>query len=195
MDKLKRLLDGIDFERVRDDLRDQKPMQFVPSLDVAASGLDKYGFSTLREFVTAHTADGGLGIPLDKARWLIEFNPAYKHQAKELIALLGIAALAEAVPVLNENGVKGTPSDSGNRIAVKGGENSRYRIAKLKRDHPEIAARLAQGEFSTVAEAERAAGVKAPLRPKARLTVPLDDREEAVRIFEGWLAENYDQSA
>jgi hypothetical protein len=38
------------------------------------------------------------------------------------------------------------------------GNASTYRIAKLKRDHPDIAERLASGQFSNVREAERAAG-------------------------------------
>ena len=38
-----------------------------------------------------------------------------------------------------------------------GGNSATYRIAKLKRDAPEIAERLASGEFPNVREAERAA--------------------------------------
>lgn len=38
------------------------------------------------------------------------------------------------------------------------GTGQPYRIAKLKRDYPVIAQRLAQGEFRSVREAERAAG-------------------------------------
>jgi len=37
------------------------------------------------------------------------------------------------------------------------GTSAQYRIAKLKRDHPEIADRLEQGVFKSVSEAERAA--------------------------------------
>lgn len=39
-----------------------------------------------------------------------------------------------------------------------------YRLAKLKRDHPQVAARVEAGEFKNVAEAERAAGIKPPKR-------------------------------
>jgi len=185
-----KLTDAIDYNGVRDRLRHQKPMQFVPALKVAAGGLEKYGFKTLREFVTAHTSDGGLGVPLDKAKWLIEFNPAYKHQAKELIAKLGIAAVAETVQAANPNGVKSF-DNSENIKAHGGGTSARYRIARLKRDHPEVAARLEAGEFKTVAEAERAAGIKPALRPLVRLTLPLDDEEEARKLFEDWLKKTF----
>jgi hypothetical protein len=39
------------------------------------------------------------------------------------------------------------------------GTSTAYRIAKLKRDAPEIVGRLAAGEFKTVRAAERAAGL------------------------------------
>ena len=42
------------------------------------------------------------------------------------------------------------------------GTGQSYRIAKLKRDYPAIAQRLAQGEFRNVREAERAAGLNVP---------------------------------
>jgi hypothetical protein len=43
--------------------------------------------------------------------------------------------------------------------ADKRGNSKEYRIAKLKRDHPDIAARIESGEFKTVSAAERAAGI------------------------------------
>jgi hypothetical protein len=51
-----------------------------------------------------------------------------------------------------------TPSETTPR-----GTSATYRARKLARDHPEVCARLAAGEFKSVAEAERAAGVKPPL--------------------------------
>lgn len=47
-------------------------------------------------------------------------------------------------------------------ISHDGGNSSTYRIAKLKRDAPEFAERLQAGEFKTVREAERAAGLPVP---------------------------------
>jgi hypothetical protein len=43
--------------------------------------------------------------------------------------------------------------------AEKYGTSSRYRIARLKRDHPEIADALARGEYPSVRAAAKAAGL------------------------------------
>ena len=59
--------------------------------------------------------------------------------------------------------------------AHNGGNSSNYRIAKLKRDHPQIAERLEAGEFKSVSEAERAAGVKPAKKRLLRFSIDLDD--------------------
>lgn len=46
--------------------------------------------------------------------------------------------------------------ENGNLIS--GGNNSAYRVSRLKRDRPELAERIMAGEFKSVSEAERAAG-------------------------------------
>jgi hypothetical protein len=56
-----------------------------------------------------------------------------------------------------------------------GGNSSATRIARLKRDFPEIGARLAAGEFRNVRDAERAAGL--PVKPK------LTPREKVLRAL------------
>ena len=56
----------------------------------------------------------------------------------------------------NENGISGRE--------VTGGNNTPYRLAKLKRDHPEIIERIQAGEFKNVREAERALGLKVPAK-------------------------------
>lgn len=74
----------------------------------------------------------------------------------------------EFVPTLNHNGVNRFTSDRpDNNEIIRSteqdyGTSSTYRIAKLKRDAPEFAARLEAGEFSNVREAERAAGFPVP---------------------------------
>ena len=60
-----------------------------------------------------------------------------------------------------------------NRI-VSGGTNSAYRVSRIKRDHPQLAKRIMKGEFKSVSEAERAAGLRPPL---------LTDYEKAQRAF------------
>ena len=170
-------------DEIRDDLRKTSPEQWPVMLECAESCLKDYGFKTLAEFVTAPANRGGLQIPLAKAKDLLFFNPAYKGKAQKLCAKLGIAELAKSVEPVIDRGksshstivddsesvnYKGTREDSG-------GNSSTYRIAKLKRDHPEIAARLEDGEFATVAEAERAAGVKPPKRNLKRIHIDMDD--------------------
>jgi hypothetical protein len=46
------------------------------------------------------------------------------------------------------------------------GNDATYRVRKLRRDHPEIADRLAAGEFKSVAAAERAARGEEPHPPR-----------------------------
>ena len=60
------------------------------------------------------------------------------------------------------------------------GNSSKYRIAKLKRDHPEVAQQLIDGEFKSVSEAERAAGIARPL---------LSNVEKVIRAY-GRLSED-----
>lgn len=62
--------------------------------------------------------------------------------------------------------------ENGNLIS--GGNNSAYRVSRLKRDRPELAERIMAGEFKSVSEAERAAGLRKPL---------LTDYEKAQRAF------------
>ena len=68
----------------------------------------------------------------------------------------------------------GGHSKTENRIPVSGGTNSAYRISRIKRDRPELAERIMAGEFKSVSEAERAAGLRPPL---------LTDYEKAQRAF------------
>lgn len=62
-----------------------------------------------------------------------------------------------------ELGGRGNKADDNSENVRSFGNSSKYRIAKLKRDHPEIAQRLMDGEFKSVSEAERAAGMDRPL--------------------------------
>ena len=61
----------------------------------------------------------------------------------------------------------------------KGGNKAAYRLAKLKRDHPDIADRVANGEFKSVAMAERVAGIKPPLPTRIKLN-PIRETTEIV---------------
>lgn len=97
---------------------------------------------------------------IGKSRSEIRQNAIQAEKARQ------IAATVEAIAEHGDN--QHTLKDGGyskneNRISTpKGGTNQPYRIAKLKRDYPAIAQRLAQGEFRSVREAERAAGLDVP---------------------------------
>lgn len=51
-------------------------------------------------------------------------------------------------------------SSSGSTVPYGGGNSAEYRAARLKRDAPEVAARLARGEFPSVSAAFREAGLE-----------------------------------
>jgi hypothetical protein len=95
-----------------------------------------------------------------------------------------IAASSILDTVENVNYTKSTSSD-------QGGTASKYRIAKLKRDHPEVAQRLMDGEFKTVRQAERAAGVVPELQEVFRVALPTKDRAAAEKKFAEFLAKFY----
>jgi hypothetical protein len=153
-----------------DQLRDMTlaPLQWPVLIENAESMLEQGGFNSLTEYITEPWSKGGLGITLEKAKTLLYLNPAYTHKADDLCQKLGIAEKARGVPILNANGgdrkQSTTPENSTLKIR---GTTSDYRISKLKRDHPEIAERLMQGEFKTVRDAERAAGV-IPTKPEIK---------------------------
>ena len=75
---------------------------------------------------------------------------------------MGIVELAKSVSLLPNHGGDHKSDeyqgDNSKNVTLKErGNSQQYRIAKLKRDHPEIADRLEQGVFKSVSEAERAA--------------------------------------
>lgn len=88
------------------------------------------------------------------------------EQVQEVVSAAKGTKLKD-IPTLHKHGEigNGRSRDSKNENGIstpRGGNNQPYRIAKLKRDYPAIAERLAQGEFKNVREAERAAGLNVP---------------------------------
>jgi len=84
----------------------------------------------------------------------------------------GKRAGAGRKPVVAEGEIQTGQQEDAPRLIVDsapkkrlGGKDTESRIARLKRDNPEIAARLEAGEFTSVAEAERAAGTFKPRKP------------------------------
>lgn len=120
-----------------------------------------------------------------------------KRQAKQFKLKQSdlITPQAQQTPAVAENGEIGRGRDSysknENGIAIRGGNNSAYRIAKLKRDHPEVAARIAAGEFKSVSEAERSIGLRPPkltaLERVQRAYAKLSENDR--NVFREWLGE------
>ena len=61
---------------------------------------------------------------------------------------------------------------------AKGGNRDTYLAARLKRDHPEIAARVANGEFKSIRAAALEAGIVKPMR-----SIQVDTPEAAIRAL------------
>ena len=59
---------------------------------------------------------------------------------------------------------------------LDGGHRKDRLAARLKRDHPEIAARVANGEFKSIRAAALEAGIVKPMR-----SIPVDTPEAAIR--------------
>lgn len=178
-----------DFNRIRERLLKAKPSQFTSDLTCVTALIKEAGFKTLKEFITSPVGQGGLGMELKQVEKLIWFNPSYKHEAKRLINILGLAERAKQVPVLNDakhSSNQHSLGDESKKVTKQRGNDSDYRISKLKRDNPDVALRLEQGEFKNVAEAERVAGVKPPKREGKRLHMYKDDMASAVKAIEAY---------
>ena len=65
----------------------------------------------------------------------------------------------------------------------QGGSSAAYRTGRLERRHPEVAERLAAGEFKSVSEAERVAGVRPAKRNTKRCSIDLDNPAESIEIL------------
>ena len=114
------------------------------------------GFESFEEYCTTK-----LNATAAWYNGMIDFVDASKSKSNLTVdAYKSIAELANNTPVLNANG-RPVNFDKTENVKVnnQGGNSAEYRIAKLKRDHPEIARRLMDGEFKNVADAERAAGI------------------------------------
>lgn len=147
-------------DKLRDRLFDKRPDQWPVLLELAENRcLVHYGFGSLRDFVTAPVARNGLGMTLAQAKSMIQFNAGYKHKAELLLQKLGIEELAQSTDAIDGHGGRRQDNKVKN-VMLAQGNAAKYRIAKLKRDHPEVAARLEAGEFKTVSDAERAAGTR-----------------------------------
>ena len=73
---------------------------------------------------------------------------------------------------------RGRESRSDNVTSKGRGNGDTYLAARLKRDHPAIAARVANGEFKSIRAAALEAGIVKPMR-----SVPIDTPDAAIRAL------------
>jgi len=177
--------DESEFKKARQWLLEEKPEQFTAILSGIKGLYQHGGFKSLHEFTHAPVGKGGLGLTDAKLNALLYYNPAYRSSADELATTLNLAEKAKSIGSVVGQG-KSNHSTSPRESAIvdnsrninyseKGGTSSVYRIAKLKRDFPEVATRLEEGEFKNVADAERASGIKPPKKRLKRFSIDLDD--------------------
>lgn len=141
------------------------PSEWCVLLSLAESKLKENGFISLEDFITTSINKGGLGQSLDDAIYFLDFNSNYKYLARELKIKLGLATdseIAKTIKPLNPQGVKDDRLfHRGETLKPKG--KFQLRIARLKRDYPNIAKRLMTGKIKSLRSAEQEAGIK-PLR-------------------------------
>lgn len=98
-------------------------------------------------------------------------GPVSVNQAYEAVKA------AKVIPTLTPHGtnqhVEDITKTENVMSSTKQGNSRNYRVARLKRDHPEIVERLAAGEFKSVSAAERAAKGEEP-HPKRKEPTALE---------------------
>lgn len=95
-------------------------------------------------------------------------------------------AREEGISVVSQHGGRRNKQADKKEIISLHGTNASYRVARLKRDHPDIIVRLAAGEFKSVSAAERAAGV-VKYEKLTKLEKALN------RIIAAWSEASYDE--
>ncbi len=122
-------------------------------------------FKTYEEFCTA-PHPYGLGYRPEDIDRVIGERAHAERAAKTLEA-----ARENQEPLNGKAGrPKGNDSKSTKGNHSRGGNNTAYRVQRLRRDAPAIAARLDAGEFKSVAAAERAANGQEPDPPRKTKT-------------------------
>ena len=120
---------------------------------------DAFGhpFPSLRAFCTA---DPPFGLGYDA-----EVLDAIQAETRQMLLGEKVAEI-QALQKHGTNQYTESGVDNVNSYSKKGGNASSYRIARLKRDYPEVAEGLARGEYRSVYAAAKAAGLvreKTPL--------------------------------
>jgi hypothetical protein len=131
-----------------------------------------FAFPGLLEFVTDHDGlDITDWVPFMKALRAQDDGTAPKVLYWRMVGLdERLDPLIGLAPPLNRQGQKG--KDYHGNVSRQG-QSSEYRIARLKRDAPEIATALARGEYPSVRAAAMAAGFVTPPPPSLQLKEPV----------------------
>ena len=128
----------------------------------------------------------GLGIDPAVVQWAVE--GLHKLDTTQPVPLKAAveagqraAQVMEQAPELPRNGEVGNGREKSSFDIVKatpGGNEATYLSARLKRDHPEIAAKVLRGEYRSIRAAALDAGIIKPTR-----TIPIDTPDNAVRAL------------
>lgn len=133
------------------------------------------GLKDLDEFIQAVC-----GVPVDETRKKKRRDEETQHAAilqQEPVLPVGRPRKDRAIEMAREckSPGDGDAADKGDKkenyhLYADRGTSSSYRIARLRRDHPEIATRLEQGEFPSVAAAVRVSRGEPMTPPRKKAT-------------------------
>ena len=113
-------------------------------------------------------------------RFIAEEDPTHAAALLEqsLTAIEKVKATMAKAPELKATGRPRADEEKGTKqVPLSKGGNDRL-AARLKRDHPAIAARVANGEFKSIRAAALEAGIVKPMR-----SVPVDTPDAAIRAL------------
>jgi hypothetical protein len=163
-------------------------------------------FETLRDFVTSpHGLDIPDWLPFMKALQAQDNGSAAKDLYWRMVKLdemlsPDVSLVLPLHPAPSAGGASTNPTgrqgkercDHGN--VVPRGQSSEYRIARLKRDAPEIATALARGEYPSVRAAAMAAGFVPPSPPSLQLKDPAPTAQKLlVKMGKEWCDQFLDE--
>lgn len=110
----------------------------------------------------------GLGMPVEEAEAVIKARDD-KRLLREVLSAREMAA-SDDVPPLRPEAGRPPKNDNGSNTTISDvGRGAAYLVAKLKRDAPEFAERLAAGEFKSARACALAAGVIEETTPLTKL--------------------------
>jgi len=143
------------WDEIRQSAIEGPPAQGCATFYVLKGMMDAHGFIDLKTLITTPYSKGGLGMTLDKAMQLINFNPDYEYYAKQVMQKLGVAEWAKNSDALHASGDQQySGCDKSEHVTgYDRGNAAKYCRATLKREPPAIAERLEQGQFTCVSQA------------------------------------------